>query len=359
MMTKRHPNQTVRQLAAGSVALAVVALQAACGQAQQRDTQAPLEDVEAAYEAELSTLDASLEDSSLALAGTDEDLSGEASDLEAGVVSSDEASADEPGRVTRTCVDDPEAGVTTVTSVRKNEINMSRPRLFGRRATGAATVSFETTRIWSKNGESLGCNATGDWALVDKRNMDGVTLRISFKRSVDVEASRTSPSSDGLGLQASAESSGERVLSYAQSESDGSITHAITIESKVTRSVGGQAGERSASGSLEIKTGSEPLLVKVKRDASSFDVQSRTIESGQLVTTRGNGARLESTFKNLAFEKKDGCAGPVSGEISSVHVGPNGKDRDINVTFAAGSAAIVVQTGDEIREFSREWSCQD
>ncbi len=344
-----QPKATHRALSMLPLAI-VLGLSVGCGKGERSNDSIPNQPFEAeAYTAEFDNFDQSIDDGILALDDAeDAELQEEAEAVAAESAPEVMPGQDSPIRektLSRNCKDDPTTGKTTVT-VQKERAHVGTPFSNKDKETVAAGQTVELVRVWSRNGASVGCDTESQRALVDRANLDGLKLEISFKRKSRA-ATPNLPDQDSA-AKAGYLAEGTRTVHFSQETEDGKVLITKNIESSVMRKARLATKADSVGSKFEVKTIDGPIVYLVVRDAETLKTLSRTIVSGKTLTKKGNGASLITSFNQVKFESSDGCHRPVSGEVTADHVSKNEKARTIQIKFTDDSPSLTVLNGNKV-----------
>lgn len=211
----------------------------------------------------------------------------------------------------------------------------------------------EVTRIWSREGGTVACAASGKHADLKRTEMKGVSLAAKFKRTRSRSASLTN-TKKGTTKSRSAKfnAEGSRTISWSDVQvKGGQITLTKTVSQEVTRTleITNKKGEQKTLEQTVSTDPTAPLKIVVVRSESSDALVSRTIVSGKKVATFKDGGRIETSFDNVKYEAGKGCyasSGKITGAVY-------GKDQtepatSFTIDFAADGNSISFVGGKEV-----------
>lgn len=206
------------------------------------------------------------------------------------------------------------------------------------------------TRNWSKVGEAIECSENEKYAMIDKTNMDGIRLKIEFKRGKAGQGlyksafSRLQVHSGGFLAE------GSRTIDFAQETTEENLfVTTATISSSVVKSIAHKKWSEAdyKTSQVTINTLADaPIVIKSERDTETYKLISRTIVSGQKESTGKNGGVLLTTYENVKFVPNDGCQRPQAGKISTTVTLPSGEQKAYSVEFKTESALLTKANGD-------------
>lgn len=261
----------------------------------------------------------------------------------------------------RACTADEAAGTATVEIERGRKAAQFlavRGDEAGAGAGKAMGAKEHIVRVWSREGGSVACHENGLRADIDKLDMNGVQLNITFARGIALGGGYKTAFSGSQGaLAAGFLAEGKRSLSFSQSvNADGLLETSASIQSEVKRSIGAANLKQKGSKSLIVKTSADaPLQVVSLRSADGKELVSRTISSGVLEAAGKNGATLVTTFSAVTYVPGDKCLRPQSGSIQSVLTKADGTIKEFSVVYSAESAVLTRPDGTS-KEFTH--SCE-
>ena len=319
----------------------LVLLTAACGSGTAEESKKVNEEVAAqeftADAVNPLELDSVVEESDLALDQVD-DLGSE----EAGALALTDSEAPKApvaamgkGKIhKRSCAVDATAGKTTVSILR----GVGRFAGFDtNRLQAVAGRGFieKIERVWSLAGATVPCDEEAKHAVIDWKQVSGLTLDVSFKRGRGGIAGYMAPIKDESELVINgivAEGTRSIQFNSALSSDRTEIVRDSTVKSDVTRYFKAN-GDKQVK--LHVKTAeSAPLVVQAILNAQDSKMKSRTIKSGTLIATRANGAIIEANFENVQFVRGDDCMRPASGTISGKVTLANGKSHEFSAKMS-------------------------
>lgn len=324
----------------------------ACGSAQDRATEAA-DNKDADTVDRLGTADV-LEDTDVAgqavAAQIDDAIGGAAEDQDA-VASMNLADVNANGESKRfrTCADD---GLTAIVDIKNSASRTITFEGAMRSGETSFTAYRQKQRIWSRVEGEINCSENKKFAVVPIADMAGVTLDVTFKHERSRNSTLTNKKNDKTVTRSfKAASSGERHISWT-SVIPGVDAVVISKEVKLSSTrkldVTDKKGvSKSLEGSLATDDGA-PLMVDVKRDATTHDVESRTLKSGTLVATGKDGGRIETSFTNVVYEQGKGCVA-ASGSIAGKVFDKDATEPKLTfeVTFDGESKTITFSNGSE------------
>lgn len=319
----------------------LVLLTAACGSGTAEESKKVNEEVAAeeftADAVNPLELDSVVEESDLALDQVD-DLGSE----EAGALALTDSEAPKApvaamgkGKIhKRSCAVDATAGKTTVSILR----GVGRFAGFDtNRLQAVAGRGFieKIERVWSLAGATVPCDEEAKHAVIDWKQVSGLTLDVSFKRGRGGIAGYMAPIKDDSELVINgivAEGTRSIQFNSALSSDRTEIVRDSTVKSDVTRYFKAK-GDKQVK--LHVKTAeSAPLVVQAILNAQDSKMKSRAIKSGTLIATRANGAIIEANFENVQFVRGDDCMRPASGTISGKVTLANGKSHEFSAKMS-------------------------
>lgn len=219
-------------------------------------------------------------------------------------------------------------------------------------AQGSVERSFKRDRKWSKDGETLHCNAAKNALMLpfNRDALDGLKLESSFSRVVERQASGEK---DGKTAERSSrfEASGTRsyALEITSDESNLSVEHTISLDVKrkreITRNDGSKKVIESAVKTLE----GEPIVIVRERSPGHVIADKVIYKSGRLGVLLRNGNRVEIEIDNVVVDRSKGvCArrsGMITGQITKA--GETQPGKTFTIDFDQDKAEIVLANGDK------------
>lgn len=251
----------------------------------------------------------------------------------------------------RSCTEDEEAGTAAV-EIERGRKTAQFLAVRGSEAGAKAVQSFgakeHIVRVWSREGGSVACQENGLQAEIDKRDLNGVHLNITFAHGIALGDGYKNAFNGSKGAMAAGFlAEGSRSLSFSQSTSeDGLLETAATIQSEVRRRIDAANLQQKSSKTLTFKTSDEaPLQVLSVRSADSKELVSRTIESGVMQSSGITSAQLVTTFTSVKYVPGGKCLRPQSGSIQSVLTKADGTVEEFSVVYSADSAVLTRPDG--------------
>ncbi len=202
-------------------------------------------------------------------------------------------------------------------------------------STHTIDMNAEITRIWKKEGASIGCNAALTHADFDPNSdLTGLTTDITFKRTAERSSVRTAKSGVVSTHSVQAITEGSRSITWASfsKNTDNTVVRNKTVSSNATskRTVVEKDGTSSEANLTLATASAEPLAIEVTFPSeTSRDASARTIKTGKLIATISGSGHVESTFDNLKVSFADSSCQPESGSV-------------VNKVFAEGAASPSV-----------------
>ena len=253
--------------------------------------------------------------------------------------------------VSRSCVIESQNAKVTISSDISKDVTINgRLRTIKRSLSGKG----EQVRVWSRSGGSVDCAANGKHAAIDWKNVEGLSLKVSFSRSRASSDSVTNIKKGTTVSKSSAfDASGTRAIAWSQGSADGSST---AVRNKVVTSsvVRTFSATKSTGDKVDLKLTTEilaanPFKVTVTRALSDLALQSKLINSGTMIATSKDGARVESSFLSLLVNYKDGSCTPESGSIVSKFFAKDATvaSKTLQTTFDNGVGTVTDENGQE------------
>lgn len=253
----------------------------------------------------------------------------------------------EPTReLTRTCVVE---GATAKVNINASfEANLTKETRLGS-VVQTFTKTADMTRIWSKEGSSVACNANGLYAEVTFAPvMTGTKTEITFNRKGERSVSTTLKNGTKVSRGVTTEVEGSRnVIWVSQTQGSGtSIVRSKIVSSTATR--GKTETDRSGAKSDEESTvetlSAAPLAIDVTYpSAISTTASSRLIKSGTIKAATVGQGRIESDFQNLLVSFSDTGCQPESGKVVS-RIYAEGVETPARIIQIEASAGVYVAT---------------
>lgn len=253
--------------------------------------------------------------------------------------------------VSRSCVVESQSAKVTISSDISKDVTISgRLRTIKRSLSGKG----EQVRVWSRSGGSVDCAASGKYAGIDWKNVDGLSLKVSFSRSRAASDSITNIKKGTTVSRSSAyDASGTRAIAWSQGSADtsSSVVRNKVVTSSVVRSF---SATKTSGEKIDLKLTTEilaanPFKVTVTRASSDLSLQSKLINSGTMIATSKDGARVESSFVALLINYKDGSCTPESGSIVSKFFAKDATvaSKTLQTSFENGVGTVTDENGQD------------
>lgn len=207
-----------------------------------------------------------------------------------------------------------------------------------------------TTERWSQAPAAITCDGAKADVIIDWSKADNLALDTELAERHRLAIVRGSI--QGVHQrQSNSEISGQRHDAW-KVDPVNSTASVIALEQTITGFVDKFfTAQPRSGGPVNIATHAEidpnaPLLVQVLRDKATQAWQSKTVQSGKLLTTQGLDARIETVYSNVVFAKDAGCV-PVAGTISgTIFRGDDGAvHRSFVIDFTQGIGTISYNDG--------------
>lgn len=249
----------------------------------------------------------------------------------------------------RSCNDD---GTTAVVDIRRSATRQVTFEGPVRTSETSFAAYHEKQRTWSRQDGEINCDASRRFAALPVRDMQGVSVDIVFKHERSRSSSVTHKKR-GTAVSRSHvyEVEGTRRIAWTAVESsDTTVTLTKEITSQATHKLDTthkDGDKKHLEGSLATSP-QGPLVVVVKRDASTLAAQGRIVKSGTLVATGQDGGRLETSFADVEYDTDRGCL-PIAGKITGAIFEKDAADPALTyeVSFDGDAQSIVFSNGDE------------
>ena len=247
------------------------------------------------------------------------------------------------GSLSATCAVDEKKAVVTVTRSGSFSRNRILPPL-----TVNSAANNTRTATWSRpDGTGVLCNNNNTRAHINFPSLDKVDLAVTFKREItqSVVNRRTSATLQEKYFKAE----GTRNLSWVKNrDENGERIHSLTISKSIDREVRFttiRSGEQTLKSSIKTQDGS-PLKIE-SRFKSAGSWSKKTIQTGTVVSTLTDGARIENTYVDVVFDPSSGCR-PVSGFIDGklIDAGSDDVRRAFKVTFSDSGTTVTFTDGE-------------
>lgn len=255
----------------------------------------------------------------------------------------------------KNCREEDSSAVVSLSKLLSGSISFEGPRVsISRSVSGESQIE----RIWSNENTSISCNdedksAEIDW---DSSGIEGLVLDITFSRTRNDEVSKTLKSRD-LDVEKTIQRSAEGTrnvswLSHTENIEDNTFTRVHEISSQITRisQVSSSILDEDINLNMTIKTLDEaPLNVSTIRDSSSYQLVSKTINSGQLETVLDSGQKIIASFSDLLILfSADSCTGESGSlTLSYYDLGSELADRVVEITVDSGDLTVYDITDSE------------
>jgi len=219
----------------------------------------------------------------------------------------------------------------------------------GRVATAKAVTSTTSgsgtlTRVWTPaNAADAKCSANGHFRFKDA-GKSGAAINLLSLAETEARTRQMTVTKDGKTLtQRKMETSGTRNVSFAQT-TDTNYTYEKTVTINTTRKItitkpNGTTLERT-------KTISTPtnLLVKVKRNATSGELESKSITQGVIESTvSADNTKVSTTFAGLTYDftsANDNACTPVSGKVTGTTYKNDAVVKSYEINYGADTTAF-------------------
>jgi hypothetical protein len=250
------------------------------------------------------------------------------------------------GAVSRTCTEGaPEAGKVTVvvTLVSGKEATLQRKgRLATAKAVSSTTRGSGTlTRIWDPaNDADAQCGNNGHFKFSkESAFVTGLSLAETENRTREMTVTK-----DGKTLtQRTMVTTGIRNVSFAPT-TDTAYTYEKTVDIGTTRKItltkpNGTTVERTKT----ITTPTD-LTVKVKRNATTGELESKSITAGVIESVvSAENTKVTTTFANLTYDftsANDNACTPVSGKVNGTTLKNDAVVKTYEIDYGAAAASF-------------------
>jgi len=300
--------------------LALVAAFSACGKSSRSDDEDDAGSDSVVDDAQLNqeAANASLTDAVEAMSDSNE-AGASASSL---ALATAEVTRTDNSTFTKSCAADGDNAVVTIDA----DIDVKRS-LVTRRAerSWVLTGSEDITRTWSKEvadaAVAVGCSGKHA-AITWSADPTGVSVDIDFKRTRVVNVDVTNKiSGETFSRDKSFSAEGSRQTSWLSQTTD-SAAATITRIKEISSNVDRVHNVQNSDGAdreliVNVKTAEDaPLSIEVVRGSADLELQSKTIQSGQLIETREGKGKIETVFADLKTEFSDTGCTLVSGSAT-------------------------------------------
>ena len=269
------------------------------------------------------------------------------------------ATAPDADGITRTvtCEEKDYSAIETVSRTFEKTVEKQTARM-----TMSNSISGEDTRIrtFSQEGATIACDEQTGKAQIDWLKVAaGLTMEAQIKRAMTHELSITHlKNGNANSFKRSVTSEGDRKhrwLSVTDDKSAGTVTMEKEVTSSMvnTRNVINRNGVEETIELILATKDQDPLKIQVVHDRQSWEIKTRTIHSGTMVTSRSGDGRIESTFKELKISLAGDECNLVSGQVTAVIYKEGEQNAVKTLTFKVvdGDYTLNDSVAGEVAEF--------
>ncbi|MEY4063835.1 MAG: hypothetical protein RIR26_43 [Pseudomonadota bacterium] len=253
------------------------------------------------------------------------------------------------GAVSRTCTENsPTTGkVTVVVTLATGQKSTLEKK--GRLATAKAVSSTSSgsgtlTRVWTPaNPVDAVCNKNAHFKFKEAGKsgsaITGLTLAETEDRTREMSVTK-----DGKTLtQRKMVTTGTRNVSFA-STTDSAYTYEKTVDINTTRKITLTKPNGTTIERTKTITTPTDLTVKVKRNATTGELESKSITQGVIESTvSADSTKVTTTFANLTYDftsANDNACTPVSGKVSGTTYKSDAVVKSYEIDYGADSATF-------------------
>lgn|GEM_PF-2863400 len=241
-------------------------------------------------------------------------------------------------------------GTVTVTRDFSGEMSVEKKR---KKKTYVTSVSGAdlVSRVYSKPGVSLACNAAGNHVRLGLTGFFGLTVSTTFERTLHKSITEKETGKEIWARNFSSKGTNRWDVSRIEGLPATSFGLATTEQRTASRSLtiskkdGTVVDVSSDVGTID----GTPLVIKSEFDKGGSGLISRTISSGTVYSKQPNDSRIETSFSDVKYTPAGGCV-PESGKIEGkiFAEGQSTAGRTYVVEFDEDGMTIKFDNGESI-----------
>lgn len=200
-------------------------------------------------------------------------------------------------------------------------------------------------RVWSKEGETIGCKDGKDHAELAGHFGEGLKLQVNFERSRSLTLEGQTKKGS-FSRERHIKAAGERKFSWLSHKVEGDkVTNRAEIISSVTRNLTYKdSAGKDKSIEMKVETDTQSPMV-IEREKIKGEFSKLTIISGKMRRTGKEDSTVSLTYDNVVYTSSHRCnaeSGKIYGTVTDASGSQN---SSFTIDFASGMTTVTHVNG--------------